>query len=290
MGGDHGVAQGALLPAEVPALYKINDHVVFGYKEFRLSSRECVRSIWHTNNETVNVWTSFLIMLNCSVWTAVALHKPDTTPYFRAIVALCTVCRCLCWGFSAIAHAFSTHISTDIVALVWRLDHVGIYFSIMGFCNAGSYIEFEPVFPSRLWKLCTVVGTTGCVMSILFILQKGDAFYFEENRVLRTVPFAVSIAVYCIPYAYKLAVFGFSPYSPWFCASIVAPFVGGAFFVSLWPESAVRSRFVHTWCLSHHFWHWSNVCADVCFYTAIYMAATPSADLISGGSYFYLYV
>jgi predicted membrane channel-forming protein YqfA (hemolysin III family) len=267
------LVQGALLPAEIPTLYRVNDHVVFGYKEFRLTTRECLRSIVHTNNETVNVWTSFLIVIHSCAWTFAILTLRTPSPYFQVVLLASTLCRCACWLLSALAHAFSTHESADIVGLVWRLDYVGIYLCIMGMCNAGTYVELAPVFPGWVWKSCIAVGTAGCGLSALYILQKGDAFHLESYRAWRTAPFAAAVAIYLVPYLYKLAVHGPDPYTPWLCATICAPLVGAAFFVPLWPEKHVRTPWVHTWCLSHHLWHWANVLGDVFYHYALWKAA-----------------
>ncbi len=262
-----------MVPALVPPVYLINHFVVYGYKEFRLSTRECLRSMLHVNNETVNVWTSLLIAAEALAWTAAVLRCTDRGAYFRAVLLFATACRVTCWLLSAAAHAFSTHASPRLVAAAWRNDYIGIYLSIMGLCNCGMYIELSPHFVPAVWVTATLLGTLGCVSSVGFMLYMGDAYNDESRRALRTLPFVLSLCVYVAPYIVKLARFGMDEYSCGFVLTIFAPLLGGAFFVSLWPErSFPASPWVHTWALSHHMWHWANVAGNTAFYAAVWRA------------------
>lgn len=157
---------------------------------------------------------------------------------------------------------------------VWRLDYVGIYISIMGMCNLGAYIELGPCAPPWLCACVIAAGSTGCCCSIAFLLAKGDAYGDEGNRLLRTAPFAGSLLVYSVPYAWKLAAHGLQVYSAHLLAALACPAVGAAFFITAWPERRWPDwRFGHTWCSSHALWHWSNVAGEVCFQRAVLAAA-----------------
>jgi adiponectin receptor len=271
--------QPALVPAQVPAVYLINHFVFHGYKEFGLSTRECVRSIFHINNETVNVWTSLLIAADAALWTVAVLLTTDRDAYFCCVLLFATACRVACWLLSAAAHALSTHASPYVVAAAWRNDYIGIYLSIMGLCNAGTYIELSPHFPPAVWLSATLLGTAGCVASVAFMHSMGAAYNEERARALRTLPFVASLLVYVVPYGVKLALHGMDVYSAGFLLTIFFPLLGGAFFVSLWPERAwPASAWVHTWALSHHWWHWANVAGNTAFYTSVWRARKLALD------------
>lgn len=88
-------------PDTVPAHVRINRFVSYGYKDYEMTTAECAASVFQFNNETVNVWTSLLIVAYAALCTAVALASTQREPLFRSLLAISCACRGGAAGCSA---------------------------------------------------------------------------------------------------------------------------------------------------------------------------------------------
>jgi predicted membrane channel-forming protein YqfA (hemolysin III family) len=254
-------------------IYVVNEYVrADTYKRMNMTSTECLRSAFEINNETVNVWTSLIIIAAVVTIGRKALTangSPRRILYILIVIA--TGAHVITWTMSTLAHSFATHESAEVSKTMWKLDQASVYLSVMSLCNLGLYIEVSPYLPGYVVAMLILGGSTFCGAIMRRIYTASDT-HDEDARGMRAVRFAAAIAFYGIPFCCKLATHSAGVSSAFFIASILWYAMGGMFFVSKWPEFATLNKHVHTWCLSHHLWHWCSLCAASTFFYGVLQA------------------
>lgn len=249
------------------SLYIVNEFVNTAYKPFGICTVDCWKSIFESNNESMNVFTSILNIALTIGWTwyiySFVQTKPRTTKntIFAVLLLIAGVSHVITWTASLLAHAFSTHESVKLVDQLWRYDMATIYLSVMGFCNLVLFIELYQYISVSLLVILLIVGSLTCIGAMGFLLTKPD-IHDERHRVLRAVPWIVTVGIYFLPILWKLITIGQGDWTFWFILSILWYGVGGFFFVTKFPECSAAWKGLETWCLSHHWWHWANIVAD----------------------------
>lgn len=255
----------------VDPIYIVNEHVRHDtYKRMYMTTSECLLSMVEKNNEMVNVWTSIIIIAAVTTLGCKALSSCKTSVLYM-LTWIATCAHVITWSMSALAHSFTTHQSADVTKTMWKLDQSSIYLSVMCLCNLGLFIEISGCLPIYVVYTLMSIGSAFCVSIIRRVFVAQDT-HDEDARGMRAVRFGAATSLYVIPFAWKLITHSPGMSSAYFIASIIWYAMGGMFFVSKWPEFATNDINVHTWCLSHHLWHWCNLGGASTFFYGVLQA------------------
>ncbi|KAI3329442.1 HlyIII-domain-containing protein [Xylariaceae sp. AK1471] len=161
--------QGLLKYDELPVPWRINPHILKGYR-FSDSKIECVRSVFGVSNETVNIWShalGFVIVLAVAFYfypTSADFSLYTKTDMFIAAVFFFAACKCLVC--STIWHTMNCVADQTLMERFACIDYTGISLLIAASIMTTEYTVFycEPV--SR-WAYMTATAVLGIAGTIL---------------------------------------------------------------------------------------------------------------------------
>ena len=192
---------------------------------------------------------------------------------FIAVFTLSVLLRMECWTGSAVAHTLSSHKDPAVTRYMWNLDATGVFTSLMGIANVGTYCELQPKTDPWIWLASLSVGSTIClVCAILFGCTKQFSVP-GKYRSAKGVCFGTALIIYSIPFAWKCVVYGLESYSWMLWCVVLSAAAAGFFFVTFLPEKYFNTWFTDVWLNSHASWHWGNFAADIFFYNFCHHAA-----------------
>ena len=102
------------VPVEIRTTY-----IVWGYRYWRLSARECLQSLFHTTNETINVWSHAVAFVLFAVRFSTVFSWQDHDQVLNPLLAF-AFSILLLMAASSTAHLFN--------CLSLRAHHIGFYF------------------------------------------------------------------------------------------------------------------------------------------------------------------
>ncbi|KAI1828487.1 HlyIII-domain-containing protein [Xylaria intraflava] len=161
--------QGLLTYEELPIPWRINPHILKGYR-FSDSKIECVRSIFGVSNETVNIWSHALGLF---IVLSVAFYFYPMSPHFSLytkadvfIAAVFFFAACKCLVCSTIWHTMNCVADQTLMERFACIDYTGISLLIAASIMTTEYTAFycEPI--SR-WTYMTTTAVLGIAGTIL---------------------------------------------------------------------------------------------------------------------------
>lgn len=176
---------------------------------YRLQVRhysECVRSMFHIHNETVNVWShlvGFAAMLGLFVYVLAHLEFTSTMDQF--VFAIYFLGACAMFLLSTLYHLFNCH-SHELCDNLLVCDYVGIFSMIFGSFISAMQISFFCFTSTRL--MYQILFATLCVAgSVLVLLPR---FKGEEFHKYRMLFFVITVGAAAFPLGHGMYLQGLS--------------------------------------------------------------------------------
>ncbi|KAI0512456.1 HlyIII-domain-containing protein [Xylaria bambusicola] len=226
--------QGLLKYDELPVPWRINPHILKGYR-FSDSKIDCVRSMFGVSNETVNIWShalGFFILLAVAFYfypASANFSLYTKTDIFIAAVFFFAACKCLvcstiwhtmnCVADQTLMERFAcvdyTGISLLIAASIMTTEYTAFYCepvsrwtymtatAILGI--AGTILPWHPTFNGQDMAWLRVgffigLGATGFMPVFQIILTRGSTwayeFYLDSNLVKSLLVYVLGALVY----------------------------------------------------------------------------------------------
>ncbi|KAJ3364614.1 Adiponectin receptor protein 1 [Allomyces arbusculus] len=243
---------------EIPAHLQDNEYIYTGYRAF-YSHFDCVRSMAHMHNETVNIWSHLLGGVAFAIILAFAL---DTTPASatsmdRGIMSLYHATAAICLVFSGLFHTFFCHAHAHVYDRMAILDFTGIATLLFGSFTALVYFAFRPhptLLPVPLAITAVSAGTAA-------LLPWFAIFRSHHYRTLRTSIMLVLGTAMAAALVWSVVHIWDEVHGAWqwswgvWIAGTVASYVGGAaIYATRFPECLMPGKFDLVGS-SHQLWH-----------------------------------
>jgi len=217
--------------------------------------KQCLKSVLHLHNETLNIWThllGFFAFLCLLGWDWYSLPPEIQSGDFAVILCIIT-CYQACMILSAVYHTFISH-SSETSKFCLTLDLGGIVASISASFISGIYYGF--------W--CHPTARACFISMVLFFLMVGVLFrdyIFEESNMAARLAYFCSFTISgCIPTVCYVLFNGglYSDEVKLFFPRIIFMYliIGLAFlfYIAKIPESCLPGRF-DLLGSSHQWWH-----------------------------------
>ncbi|KAJ8121077.1 hypothetical protein ONZ43_g2382 [Nemania bipapillata] len=206
--------QGLLKYEELPVPWRINPHILKGYR-FSDSKIECVRSMFGVSNETVNIWShalGFFVVLSVAFYfypTSADFSLYTKTDMFIAAVFFFAACKCLVC--STIWHTMNCVADQTLMERFACIDYTGISLLIAASIMTTEYTAFycEPVSRWAYMSATAVLGIAGFfiglaatgfmpILQIIFTrgLSWAYEFYLDSNLVKSLSVYVLGACVY----------------------------------------------------------------------------------------------
>ncbi|KNE67976.1 hemolysin III family channel protein [Allomyces macrogynus ATCC 38327] len=243
---------------EIPAHLQDNEYIHTGYRAF-YSHLDCLRSMAHMHNETVNIWSHLLGGIAFAIILAFAL---DTTPSTatsmdRSIMSLYHATAAICLVFSGFFHTFFCHAHAHVYDRMAILDFTGIATLLFGSFTALVYFAFRPhptLLPVPLAITAVSAGTAA-------LLPWFAIFRSHHYRTLRTSIMLVLGTAMAAALVWSVVHIWDEVHGAWqwtwgvWIAGTVASYVGGAaIYATRFPECLLPGKFDLVGS-SHQLWH-----------------------------------
>lgn len=158
-------AKGLITYEDLPAPFRINEHIVRGYR-FTESRIDCLRSVFGAHNELVNIWShalGFVLMLSLALYcypSSASFSLSTTADVLIAAVFFFAACQCL--ACSTVWHTMNGIADVAAVETFACVDYTGISLLIAASIMTTEYTAFycEPV--SR-WVYMTMTAILGAI-------------------------------------------------------------------------------------------------------------------------------
>ncbi|KAI1112459.1 HlyIII-domain-containing protein [Nemania sp. NC0429] len=161
--------QGLLKYDELPVPWRINPHILKGYR-FSDSKIDCIRSVFGVSNETVNIWShvlGFFLVLSVAFYfypTSAHFALYTKADIFIAAVFFFAACKCLVC--STMWHTMNCVADQTLMERFACIDYTGISLLIAASIMTTEYTAFycEPI--SR-WTYMIATATLGIAGTIM---------------------------------------------------------------------------------------------------------------------------
>lgn len=248
-----------LLPQK-SVVYSIEPYILTGYRPI-LSFIECLQSLFYLHNQSINIWTSIvLILMNIGLVFIFTQNESNMPIHIYLLFWFQGGLRAFCWFNSWAYHTFVCR--SKLIATFWcRLDYIGCYLTPLGMGTTLLYLELScsPIYAS----LVLFIGFIGVILSIMV-----SCMPIYQTESYRTIRLILSFCT-CIPYLIGLilAIYithkGVIPdYYNYLLYAFIFELFAAFFYVSMLPEILIPRLF--DLCLpSHSLWHWFNFGFDI---------------------------
>ncbi|KAI9163085.1 mPR-like GPCR protein [Paramyrothecium foliicola] len=244
---------------ELPYWYQHNPYIHGSYRPVFGSVLDCLRSLCHLHNESVNIY-SHLVPAIVTLVGNYALAKYFSTYYPLAswadqlVFHLYLTTSTVCFGVSAAYHTLQCH--SEFYHSLWiRLDYFSIILQILGSFISGLYISFycEPVLQKTYWSMIGSLGFLTCFIVLDPRLQE------TKWRLLRMFSFIATGLSAFAPIVHAITLFPYEQLEKqsglrYYYAEGVLILLGCVFFGTNFPESWKPGKF-DIWGSSHQWFH-----------------------------------
>ena len=221
--------------------------------------RACIRSLWESHNETVNVW---LHVLGCFIFLAILWYvataeadlPPATANLERWPLVVFVLSALGCLGTSALYHLVGTANEKYFDPLS-QVDYIGIVGLIVGSCFPVAWYGFTPIYSvTRVLYLTAICSTGGLVIfgSLTGALNR----WSDVTRIGIFVALALS-GFFALLHA--VVVHEFSERTTALLRGVILMggiyFAGIGFYVTSFTESVAPRSLFDRFGASHQYWH-----------------------------------
>ena len=249
---------------EAPRYLHGNPYIKTGYRGY-LPLKLCLRSLFMWTNETLNVWSHFLVGLYCFLLYHYDLmlvrEFPDSTVYDSLSFVLMVLCIQVCMFASSLYHLFNCQSEQRCKSLL-LLDFVGITIGLSGCFFPVMHYAFY-CFPNL--KLYYGVAI-GAIFGVAAWCVGRPWFGTKEYVYHRIVIYALLSLSGIIPSTHWSILYGINSeavmlFIPRIILLYALAALGAFFYITRIPESIFPGRFDYIG-HSHQLWH---VCAALIF-------------------------
>ncbi|KAI9796022.1 MAG: hypothetical protein M1833_006530 [Piccolia ochrophora] len=161
--------QGLIRYDELPEPWKINPHILRGYR-FSETKRDCIRSVWSFSNEFVNIWSHAIGLV---IVLAVAFHFYPASVNFSLstapdifITAVFFFAACKCLVCSTVWHTMNSIAEQSLMERFACVDYTGISVLIAASIITTEYTAFycEPVSRWTYMLATAALGIGGVIV------------------------------------------------------------------------------------------------------------------------------
>lgn len=258
----------SLAQSKAPSYSIDSPHILTGYRS-QMTLAECLLSMFYWHNQTVNIWTSVLLVV-FNLWLTIYFTSlTDMSKHFYAMFWFQGALRAFCWYNSWAYHTFVPH-SKQAANLACQMDYLGCYLTPLGMGSNLLFLELCGHSSYQIALLC--VGGTGIGFAIaVSLLPRYQTEAYRSMRMLislmSSLPYIAGLVVAVIvthrgtvPTYYQYLAYG-----------VMCEVVAGTFYVSMFPEISFPGVFDHL-LSSHSIWHWLNFGFDACMMLLAYKA------------------
>jgi len=276
--------QGLLRYEELPVPWRINPHILRGYR-FSETKLDCIKSAFGFSNELVNIWSHALGLL---LVLAVALYFYPQTPNFSLstkadvfVAAMFFFAACQCLVCSIIWHTMNSVADVNLISMFACVDYTGISLLIAASIMTTEYTAFycEPV--SR-W----IYMTTTMLLGIGGVILPWHPRFNGQDMAWARVAFYVALsATGTLPILQLSLTRSFASviefYTP-ICKSLLVYFLGACIYASKVPERWCPGMFDY-FGGSHNLWHIAVLGGILFHYTAMQSFFSHAFELAKDG-------
>ncbi|EDO36316.1 predicted protein, partial [Nematostella vectensis] len=200
----------------IPPEYR-DRYIRSGYRKPGLTFLECLQSLFHWNNEVLNVWTHYITLLFFT-WKFCNLGRDLSQPEYYPLLAY-AIGACMFPLLSCIAHTFSS-MSISVRHICFFCDYAGISLYSIGSSVAYFFYTIPPDVKSTWlgWAyppLNVLMAASCCYVCCISRAKQWSKY----QTVMRACSFAVPY-VFCSSFIlHKLLISRNSPSSSWFHCS-----------------------------------------------------------------------
>ena len=273
-----------LMYEDLPAPFRANPHIQKGYR-FTETKLECVKSMFATHNEFVNIWSHALGLI---LVLAVAFYFYPTSNNFELstsadimVAAAFFSMACLTLVCSTIWHTMNGVADVEAVSLFACVDYTGISLLIAASIMTTEYTAFY-CDPISRWSYMLVTGFLGAGGVIL----PWHPLFNRADMSWTRVAFFVGLALTGFLPLLQLSIthggeFVYHFYSP-ISKSILVYFGGAIVYASKVPEKWYPGMFDYIGG-SHNLWHGAVLGGILFHYTAMQTFFSNAFKMAEGG-------
>uniref|UniRef100_A0A915MVU4 Progestin and adipoQ receptor family member 3 n=1 Tax=Meloidogyne javanica TaxID=6303 RepID=A0A915MVU4_MELJA len=239
----------------------INRHIENHYKPLELPWTLCLKSIFHWNNETLNIWThliGFFILTYLQYWTLLEALPSVQAPIIDYLVmTMAMLCCQLCMLLSSAYHIFGCHSPTRRKQWL-KADLFGVSAALVGLYMSGLYTSFYN-FPEIRRFYGTLIGAMSITTS-LFATSRFSERNTQKRIGLLELLYLSMALIAMAPTLHWIQLHGglSNPHVQQWLPNLCILFIllGGAFafYTTLFPERLFPGKFDLIGC-SHQWWH-----------------------------------
>lgn len=234
-----------------------NDMIVSGHRP-ALTISQCLNSMFHIHNQTVNIWTSvFSVVLNLILMQKLATNVPNANFRQTAFVYVHGVGRSVCWVLSWAYHTFCCH-SPAYSRQLAKLDYIGCVLSTA--CISSDFMSAE-LDEGRFFWTCWTAANVYLFSTLHGILRTADEG--ETSRFRRFQLFMKGPIPFILPVFIRN---GLQKRHLYLLTTLLVEVLGGAIYTTKIPESVWRSNHIDVFFSSHILWHYLNIVFDTLTY------------------------
>lgn len=229
-------------------------YITTGFRP-QLSTAQCFCSMFSWHNQTINIWTSLVLMIfniwMCAQFTEESGMSRDILTLFWLHGILRAICWMNSWGY----HTFVCS-SKENARLLCTMDYIGCYLTPLGMGSNVVFIELycHPSMAS-LFLSIGFICVVGAIYTALTPLYQTERF--------RSLRFALSVGS-MVPYITGLIVavctvhdFRVPEYYNYLFIAFIWEILGAFFYTTMLPEIKYPKYF-DSHLSSHNLWHWCN--------------------------------
>ncbi|CAI5448651.1 unnamed protein product [Caenorhabditis angaria] len=241
----------------------LNDYVVNHYRPPKMTKKMCAKSIFHINNETINIWSHLIGFIyftyqqydiNYRLIPSLGSHKSDHLVYSLSLLGMQ-----ICMLFSASYHTFGC--SSIQMRQQWlKMDIFGISAGLLGMYLVGIYTAF---FCFNEYMTTYIYAWFAIFMVTAYVPTRQD--FFEKKVVgsrigLLHIIYCIIISFGVLPSIHWVILHGGfenGHVMKWFPNIIILyGLIATAFifYVTMIPERLCPGKFDVVGC-SHQWWH-----------------------------------
>lgn len=235
-------------------------YIMSGYRH-KLSVYECLISMFSWHNQTMNIWSSvILIGINLYMTYSLTLQHKNMPPYGILFFWGQGILRSYCWFNSWLYHTFVCH-SKNVAKTLCVMDYLGCYLTPLGMGSNLMFIQLQcyPVYLLLFMSLGSIGIGFALTISIL------PHYQTETYRIMRLYISLFTSFPYLIGLSASIVVIHNSTvptFYVYFAYAVMFESTAGFFYITMIPEIIFPYYFDNI-LSSHSIWHWLNIGFDV---------------------------